>query len=44
MKKLVALILAILMAVGMLGMAAADESDWEYIQNKGEIVVGTICA
>ena len=40
MKKLVALVLAILMAVGMLGMAAADESDWEYIQNKGEIVVG----
>ena len=40
MKKLVALVLAILMAVGMLGMAAAEESDWEYIQNKGEIVVG----
>ncbi len=40
MKKLVALVLAILMAVGMLGIAAADESDWEYIQNKGEIVVG----
>ena len=40
MKKLLALGLAILMAVGMLGMAAAEESDWEYIQNKGEIVVG----
>ena len=40
MKKLVALVLAILMAVGMLGIAAAEESDWEYIQNKGEIVVG----
>ena len=35
MKKLLALGLAILMAVGMLGMAAAEESDWEYIQNKG---------
>ena len=40
MKKLVALVLAILLAVGMLGMAAAEESDWEYIQNKGEVVVG----
>ena len=40
MKKLVALVLAILMAVGMLGIAAADESDWEYIQNKGNVVVG----
>ena len=40
MKKLVALVLAILMAAGMLGIAAAEESDWEYIQNKGEIVVG----
>ena len=40
MKKLVALVLAILMAVGMLGMAAAEESDWEYIQNKGVVVVG----
>ncbi len=40
MKKLVALVLAVLLAVGMLGMAAAEESDWEYIQNKGEIVVG----
>ena len=40
MKKLVALVLAILMAVGLLGMAAAEESDWEYIQNKGVVVVG----
>ena len=29
MKKLVALVLAILMAAGMLGIAAAEESDWE---------------
>ena len=40
MKKLVALVLAILMAAGMLGIAAAEESDWEYIQNKGVVVVG----
>ena len=40
MKKLVALVMAILMAAGMLGIAAAEESDWEYIQNKGVVVVG----
>ena len=40
MKKLVALVLAVLMAVGMLGIAAAEDSDWEYIQNKGVVVVG----
>ena len=40
MKKLVALVLAILMAAGMLGIAAAEDSDWEYIQNKGVVVVG----
>ena len=40
MKKLVALVLAILMAAGMLGIAAAEESDWEDIQNKGVVVVG----
>ena len=40
MKKLVALVLAILMAVGMISMAAAEESDWAYIQGKGKMVIG----
>ena len=41
MKKLIALALAVMMmAVLFAGMAMADESDWEYIQNKGVVVVG----
>ena len=40
MKKLVALVLVILMAVGMISMAAAEESDWAYIQGKGKMVIG----
>ena len=41
MKKLIALGLAVMMmAVLFAGMAMADESDWEYIQNKGVVVVG----
>lgn len=41
MKKLIALALAVMMmAVLFAGMAMADESDWEYIQSKGVVVVG----
>ena len=41
MKKLIALGLAVMMmAVLFAGMATAEESDWEYIQNKGVVVVG----
>ena len=41
MKKLIALGLVIMMAVSLFaGMAMAEESDWEYIQNKGVVVVG----
>ena len=41
MKKLVALGLVIMMMVGLFaGLAMAEESDWEYIQNKGVVVVG----
>lgn len=41
MKKLTALILAVLMMVSLFaGVAMAEESDWEYIQSKGKIVVG----
>ena len=41
MKKLIALGLAVLMIAGLFaGMAVAEESDWEYIQGKGKVVVG----
>jgi len=41
MKKLIALGLVIMMAVGLFaGMAMADDSDWEYIKGKGTVVVG----
>ena len=41
MKKLIALGLAVLMIAGLFaGIAAAEESDWGYIQGKGEIIVG----
>ncbi len=40
MKKLIALILAVMMVSLCACMAAAEESDWEYIQGKGKIVVG----
>ena len=40
MKKLIALILAVMMVSLCACMAAAEESDWEYIQGKGKVVVG----
>ena len=41
MKKLVALGLVIMMMAGLFaGMAMAEGSDWEYIQGKGNIIVG----
>ena len=40
MKKLLALVLAMMMAGLITGIAAADESDWEYISGKGKMVVG----
>lgn len=41
MKKLLSLALVIMMAACLFtGVAAADESDWEYIQGKGTVVVG----
>ena len=40
MKKLLALVLAVMMISLCAVVAAAEESDWEYIQGKGKIVVG----
>ena len=41
MKKLLALVLAVLMTAALFaGAAVAEESDWEYIQNKGKLVIG----
>lgn len=40
MKKLIALILAVMMASLCACVAMAEESDWEYIQGKGVVVVG----
>jgi polar amino acid transport system substrate-binding protein len=41
MKKLLALALAVMMMAGLItGIAAADESDWDYISGKGKMVVG----
>ena len=40
MKKLHALALAVMMACLITGIAAAEESDWDYISGKGKLVVG----
>ena len=41
MKKLLAMVLAVMMMAGLItGIAAADESDWDYISGKGKMVVG----
>ena len=41
MKKLLAMVLAVMMMAGLItGIAAAEESDWDYISGKGKMVVG----
>ena len=41
MQKLLALVLAVMMMAGLItGIAAAEESDWDYISGKGKMVVG----
>ena len=41
MKKLLALVLAVMMMAGLItGIAAAEDSDWDYISGKGKLVVG----
>ena len=41
MKKLLALVLAVMMMAGLItGIAAAEDSDWDYISGKGKVVVG----
>lgn len=41
MKKLLALALAVMMMACLItGIAAAEESDWDYISGKGKVVVG----
>ena len=41
MKKLLALALAVMMMACLItGIAAAEESDWDYISGKGKLVVG----
>ena len=41
MKKMLALVLAVMMTACLItGIAAAEESDWDYISGKGKLVVG----
>ena len=41
MKKLLALVLAVMMMAGLItGIAAAEDSDWDYIYGNGKVVVG----
>ena len=41
MKKLLALVLAVMMMASLItGIAAAEDSDWDYISGKGKVVVG----
>ncbi len=40
MKKILALGLAVMLMLGVFAGAALAESDWEYIQNKGKLVIG----
>ena len=41
MKKIVSMILAVILMMGVLaGAALADESDWEYITGKGKMIIG----
>lgn len=39
-KKIMALILAAAAAFGLCGCSGGEKSDWEYIKDKGELVVG----
>ena len=41
MKKLLAMALAVMMMAGLItGIAAAEDSDWDYISGNGKVVVG----
>ncbi|MBQ8954571.1 MAG: transporter substrate-binding domain-containing protein [Clostridia bacterium] len=41
MKKIMSLVLAVVLMMGVFaGAALADESDWEYVQGKGKLVIG----
>ena len=40
MKKLIALVLAVMMFGLLTGIAAAEDSDWDYISGKGKLIVG----
>ncbi len=41
MKKIMSLVLAVILTMGIFaGAAMADDSDWEYITGKGKMVIG----
>ncbi len=40
MKKLLSLLLAAILCLSVFCVASAEESDWEYVQNKGKITIG----
>jgi len=41
MKRIVSLVLAVILAMGVFaGAALADESDWDYVQGKGKLIIG----
>lgn len=40
MKKIAALFMSAVLALGITGCAASDKTDWEYIEDKGTLVVG----
>ena len=39
-KKIMAIILAAAAAIGLCGCKGGEKKDWDYIQSKGELVVG----
>ena len=40
MKKIAALFMSAVLALGITGCSASDKTDWEYIEDKGTLVVG----
>ncbi len=40
MKKIAALVMSAVLALGITGCSASDKTDWEYIEDKGTLVVG----
>lgn len=39
-KKILALLLSLGLCLGLCGCSGSDDKDWDYIKNKGEIIIG----